>query len=76
MSKDDDLDLKRWELEAELRKLGISFTSEESDSLLKKRYKAAVNALWITRASRGKVIRRRKKDTEATPPVKQSPLAR
>ncbi|MHC1730119.1 MAG: hypothetical protein AB9866_29670 [Syntrophobacteraceae bacterium] len=70
MSKDNDLDLKRWELEAELRKLRIPFTSEESDSLLKKRYKSALNALWIARASRGKVIRRRKKEDQPAPPGK------
>lgn len=64
MSKDNDLDLKRWELEAELRKLGVPFSSEESDSLLKKRYKSALNALWFARASHGKVIRRRKKEAQ------------
>lgn len=56
----NDLDLKRWELEAELRRMGIPFTTDENDSLLRKRYKNALNEQWFNRALKGKVIRRKK----------------
>jgi hypothetical protein len=62
MSKDKDFDLKRWELESELRQLHVPFTTEESDSVLIQRYKSALNAQWLAKASRGKIIRRKKKD--------------
>lgn len=65
MLKDDDLDLKRWEVEAELRKLGIPFTSEEDLLLLKKRYKNALNAQWLAKAACTKVIRRRKQHSSS-----------
>jgi hypothetical protein len=62
MSKDNDLDLNRWQLESELRKLRVPFTTEENDFVLIQRYKGALNAQWLAKASRGNVIRRRKKD--------------
>ncbi len=72
MSKNNDLDLKRWELESELRKLCVPFTTEENDCVLIQRYKTALNAQWLAKASRGKVIRRRKKDVQVSPAGKLS----
>ncbi len=60
MSTGNDLDLKRWELEAELRRMGIPFTTDENESLLRRRYKNALNEQWFNRALKGTVVRRKK----------------